>query len=269
MRVLLAAKHAPDGGRPIGGVQSWCRTVAAELRRLGHSAVTWGPEQPLPPGTFDLGIVANVGDTRASLQACDQVLVVCHGIIPAEAPPADLPVAFTSEGVRDHWNIDGPVIRQPIDLEFWSPAAPAIRGHTLIRYSYRRGLGWLGEAAAELGLTFQHVSAVTPEQARDALRGAACVLASGRAALEAMACGAPVVICDHRSAYQGPLLDRDIGHAMLQNYSGRGGVAPDVEAVIGAVQDAISWGDDLGHVRAVHDARKIVPRLLEAACSTC
>src|SRR5690606_6899005 len=117
MRILLAAKHAPQGRRPIGGVQSWCRTIAAELARLGHDVETWGPELPLPEGRFDAGVIANAGDTGVVVEKCDRVLAVCHGIIPAEHPPEGVPVAYTSEGVRAHWGGEGQVLRQPIDLE--------------------------------------------------------------------------------------------------------------------------------------------------------
>lgn len=269
MRVLLAAKHAPEGSRPIGGVQSWCRTVASELRRIGHEAVTWGPEQPLPAGRFDLGIVANAGDSRGALDRCEGVLIVSHGIIPAEEPPPGLPVVFTSEGVRDHWGRKGAVIRQPIDLQFWAPHSGAKNRNQLLRYSYRRGLGWLGQVAGDLGMTFRHMDGVTHADARDALQGAACVLATGRAALEAMACGAPVVICDNRSAYQGPLLDPDPRAAMGRNYSGRGGIEPTPENVAEAVLEAMAEGSLRDWVRDHHDVREIVPQLLEAACSAC
>lgn len=267
MRVLLAAKHAPEGSRPIGGVQSWCRTVAAELRRLGHSVEMWGPEQPLPAGRFDLGIVANVADVGTALPLCDRAMAVCHGVIAAEAPPVGMPVAFTSEGVRAHWTGTGPVIRQPIDVDFWEPGSGARA--QLLRYSYRRGLGFLGEVANGLGMTFRHMDGVTHEQARSALQAAGCVLASGRAALEAMACGVPVVLCDSRSAYQGPLLDPDVCGAMQRNYSGRGGIVPTPENVAEAVLEAMAEGSRRDWVLAHHDVRDIVPQLLEAACCTC
>lgn len=262
MRILLAAKHAPEGRRPIGGVQSWCRTVAAELRRIGHEAVTWGPEQPLPAGRFDLGIVANARDTGVALEKCDRVLAVCHGIIPAEHPPAGVPVVFTSEGVRDHWGGTGPVIRQPIDLAFWSPAEAERR--YLTRFSYRRGLDFLPAVARRLGLDFRQVASLSPEDARYALWQSACVLATGRAALEAMACGVPVVICDHRMAYQGPLLDEDVEGAMTRNYSGRGGVEATPAAVAAAVGRAMARGSLRAHVERHHGVSAIVGQLLEA-----
>lgn len=267
MRILLAGKYVPGCSREIGGVQSWVATVAAELRRLGHEVTLWCPEWSLPTPRFDLGILANLGLTGAAVASCDNMLAVSHGIIDPERPPNDLPVVFTSEGVRDYWGGDGPVIRQPIDLQFWSPGGDGSAG--LVRYSYRGGLAWLANVAAMMGLPYQHLRGVTPTEARDVLRNAACVLASGRAAIEAMACGVPVVICDHRSAYQGPLMDGFLGDAMTRNYSGRGGCAPDPSSLEAEVRDAISCGSPREHAEFHHDVRKIVPQLLEAACCTC
>jgi glycosyltransferase involved in cell wall biosynthesis len=259
VRVLLAAKHAPHGRRPIGGVQSWCATVCAELARRGHEAVTWGPELALPVGRFDAGIIANAGDTGVALEKCDRVLAVCHGIIPAEQPPGGVPVAYTSEGVRAHWGGDGPVVRQPIDLDFWTPGQG---GRFLTRFSYRRGLDFLPRLAERMGLRFRHVSNLSAVNAREVLQSSACVLATGRAALEAMACGVPVVICDHRIAYQGPLLDPDTLGAMARNYSGRGGVTPTPANVAEAVQHAMGVGSLRHHVEAHHDVRKVVGEIL-------
>ena len=261
MRVLLAAKYTPNGPRPIGGVQSWVGTVAAEFSRLGHDAVMWSPGLPEPAGSFDFGILANHGDTGRAAAWCDRSVWISHGIIPAERPPEVCTVAFTSEGVRDHWGMQGPVIRQPIDLAFWSPDKAAASG--LVRYSYRGGLDWLPQVASRLGMTYTHLRDVTHAQAREVLRGAACVLATGRAALEAAACGAPLVICDHRSAYQGALLDGSPPEeTMRRNYSGRGGCAPDPRTVTAAIK--LAMGSDVwrSHVVKHHDASKIAEGLL-------
>jgi hypothetical protein len=266
VRILLAAKYVPGASREIGGVQSWVATVAAELRRIGHDAVLWCPEWSLPAGRFDLGILANHRLTEAAVASCDQVMAVSHGIIDPECPPEDMPVVFTSEGVREYWGGDGPIIRQPIDLQFWSPGGDGSAG--LVRYSYRGGLAWLSDVAATLGLPYRHLRGVSPQQARDVLRNAACVLASGRAAVEAMACGVPFVICDHRSAYQGPLLDVS-ALSMIRNYSGRGGVVPTPELVAAAVRGVIGKGGWREQAAGLHDVREIVPQLLEAACCTC
>lgn len=262
MKILLAAKHAPHGSRPIGGVQSWCRTVANELTLRNHLVTTWGPEQLIPLGGFDLGIIANVNDTERAFAWCRKTILVSHGIIPAEDPRGER-VVFTSEGVRDYWKGSGPVIRQPIDTEFWSP-------HwnlriNLTRFSYRGGLPFVRTLAAEKQLTYCHLRNASAESARAAVRKSACVLATGRAALEAMSCGVPVVLCDHRSAYQGPLMDLDIVSAMTRNYSGRGGVVPKIENLSQAIDEAMEVGDLRAHVLKHHDVRNVVDQLLEVA----
>lgn len=257
MKILLAARHPPGGWLAIGGVQSWCATVGAELRRLGHEVSYWGPKIRLH-GMFDAGIFANIADTRPALPLCSRHLTVCHGVIAPEKPPARS-VAFTSEEVRDYWRGEGAIIRQPIDLGFWYSRGR--RRHLLVRFSYRDGLPVAGEAAAAIGLEFAHVKDADPEQARELLSQAVCVLASGRAALEAMACGAPVVICDDRD-YQGPLLDPDTLGSMCRNYSGRGGVVPELPVVVEAIEQAIETGSRRAHVEAHHDVRHIVSELL-------
>lgn len=264
VRVLLAAKHPPQGRLRIGGVQSWVATVAGELTRRGHDVECWGPELSVPAGRFDIGIFANMGDTGWMVPICDRVLVVAHGIIAPEKPSMEHRCVYTSEGVRDHWKGGGPVIRQPIDLGFWSPGESAELA-AVVRYGYYEGLPFLSGVAKRLRMPFRRLFGVTHDEARSAMRSAIVVLASGRAALEAAACGAAVVICDDRP-YQGPLLAPFGEGQMRQNYSGRGGVVPDADSVLSAVRDAIANRDAaLAHVREHHDARKVVDVLLKAA----
>lgn len=260
MKILLAAKHAPYGPRRIGGVQTWCRTVATELERCGHTAVTWGPTEPQPLGGFDLGIIANVGDTMPALRWCKKNIVVCHGIIPAEKPVGDS-VVFTSEEVRDYWGGFGPIIRQPIDLDFWSPAWNL--RIFLTRFSYRGGLGLLEQTAKDFDLRYMHLRNADEIKAREIIRQSACVVATGRALLEAMACGVPVVLCDHRSAYQPPLLHTNIKQSMVQNYSGRGGVTPTHENVGNAISSAMELGSLREFVVQHHDVKNITNQLLD------
>ena len=263
VRVLLAARHPPQGRLPRGGVQSWTATVASELKRNGVAVECWGPEFPVPAGRFDIGIIAHVGDTRRVIPLCRRVMVVSHGIIAPENPGKYCCV-YTSEGVRDHWGGAGPVIRQPIDLSFWSPGdsgEPA----AVVRYGYYGGLVFLAEVAERLGMRFRRIHDATHEQARESMRSAVAVLASGRAALEAAACGAAVVICDDRP-YQGPLLAPFGTEQMKQNYSGRGGVVPNPTSVQQAIEDAVkNRSATLAHVRQHHDSRKIVEALMGAA----
>ena len=263
MRILLAAKHPPGGALPIGGVQSWMDTVGEELRRLGHEVVAWGPEWAPIAGDFDLGILAHTRHTGEALAVCRRSMVVSHGVIPDEQPIGGDVQVFTSEGVREHWNGTGPVVAQPIDLGFWAPDEGS-RG-VFTRHSYRRGLEFLPTLAKQRGLQFVHLRTAGAGQVRDTLRQSRVVVATGRAALEAMACGAPVVIADDRP-YQGPLLDPDTLGSRARNYSGRGGLRPTAENMNRAIDQAVQAGSLRSHVEAHHDARKIVQELLCCIC---
>lgn len=259
MRVLIAALHPPGGRLKIGGVQSWSATVGAELTRRGHEVTFWGPDEHLD-GMFDVGIFANTKWTGPALKMCVKSLVVSHGIIEAEKP-IGTNLAFTSEEVRDHWNGYGPIIRQPIDLSFWRPAK--VKKPFLARFSYRGGLDFLPGVSAKLGLRYIHVQKESHEVARDILQQSAVVVATGRGACEAMACGASVVICDDRG-YQAPLLDPDTLGSMNRNYSGRSGITPTAENVLEACHKAIEAGSLRGHAEAHHDVRDIADQLLKA-----
>lgn len=268
MRVLFTAKHPPGGAHKIGGVLSWIETMAAELRCLGHDCEVWGPELAKPEGRFDLGVIANATATDLAAQWCDRVIGVTHGVVRDEMPNPSIKTVFTSEEVRTHWKRpDAPILRQPIDLDFWSPGAGE-RENLLTFFSYRApsDMG-LDRAALERGMGFLRLRDVTPATAREALRRSRIVAASGRAALEAMACGAAVMICDHRAPYQGPLMDFHTEESIARNYSGRGGAEPDAFDLGFALAMALDWGRMRYWVEAFHDARKIAAALLvEASC---
>ena len=255
MRILIAGKYTHTGKRPIGGLQSWIKTVAAECERLGHEVTTWEPGQRLV-GFHDFGVFANLKHTRPALNFVRQSVLVSHGIIADEQPQPGCDVtAFVSEGVRDHWGGSGPIIRQPIDLDFWRTGGE--RTH-LTRYSYRTA-----PIQVATGWPYRHVHGLTHEQAREALQTSVCVYATGRAALEAMACGAPTVIYDHRAAYQGPLMGPQSLTANMRNsYSGRGGKQPSQIGVQKRTEWAMQQTGWRNWVAEHHDSRRVTEGLL-------
>lgn len=257
MNIILAAKHIESGNRPIGGVQSWIKTMRSEFERKGHSVTEWQRDMHLPKQTFNLGVLANGKYTAPVASLCTRKIGVCHGIIPAEEPIDGLDSYFyVSENVRDHWDSDGPILRQPIDLNFWHDAGHGREG--VVRYSYRNTPTHCPAVAKALGMSYRQVGNATHEQARDILQRAKIVFATGRAALEAAACGASVVIYDNRSSYQPALLDTDFERQMQFSYSGRGGIKPTLDD---AVQAALDAQPRRAWVEQHHDVRNIAPRL--------
>ncbi|WP_420465619.1 glycosyltransferase [Panacagrimonas sp.] len=262
MRILIAAKRMPGKpGRRDGGVQTWIATVRDELVRSGHSVCIVDKDSAVNGRAYDLGIFANWHHVRRWQPNCSKVVNICHGIVDDEAPADG--ALFTSEELKDHWRGTGRVIRQPVDLGFWSPGGK--REDLIVRYAARGGLEWLPGLADMMGHAFIHVRNLSHWNARQALRRASCVIASGRCAVEAMACGAPVVICDDRH-YQGPLLDPDTFGAMARNYSGRGGGEPTEDSLRAAIIHAMDRQHLFrAHAELHHDVRDVVRQILEAA----
>ena len=261
---LLAGKNIPREGQiMMGGVQTWIHTIRTELEARGYSVTLWGHGDPLPSGRYDYGILSNIGFTEPAADLCDKVLAISHGIVRPEAPKPHFTTAFTSEEVKERWKGVGPVLRQPIDLDFWFPSYRT--GETLLHHGYRASIPPHKDAARQLGLRVDRLKYGMPEEIRASFRRAACVLATGRAAVEAMACGMPTVICDNRSKYQDCLLDPDTGGAATRNYSGRGGAIPTVVSLVQAVQEALDrdrlWWR--AHAEANHDSVKIVNQILD------
>jgi hypothetical protein len=263
MRIIIAGKFAPDGRRPMGGSQSWIATVAAELEKRGHEVTLWEPGRKAR-GTYDLGIIQHLRHTRPVLNFCKRTIQIVHGIIDEERPGNCDVTAYVSEGVRDHWNGDGPIVRQPIDLAFWQQSGRNRGG--AIRFSYRKNaLPYAKEACDAMGFEYRQVSDATPDEAREELGRSAIVFASGRAALEAMACGAPTVIYDNRSAYQEPLIGPYSPIQNMENsYSGRCGSEPTISRLLVAIEARAKtpkgWFREW--VEKFHDVRKIVDQLM-------
>lgn len=260
MRILIASKHTHNSRLSIGGVQTWNKTIGDKLIEFGHEVDYWCPEFGLYSKNYDAGIFANLNYTKKMIKFCKNYISISHGIIPDE----DKGQYFTSEGGRDYWKRPGEIIRQPIDLNFWKPENNT--EEYLTRFSYRNGLEFLPDIAKECRLKFIHVKNQTPIEVRSILRRSKFVIATGRAAIEAMACGCKVIIADDRE-YQGPLLDFDTFGSMTNNYSGRNGVIANKNNINNAIRDTICYDFDyLNHVKKYHNSNDIAKRILCLLC---
>lgn len=277
MRILLAAKHPPGGRLKFGGVQSWISTVARRLTHAMHDVTIWGPEFPLPREPFHLGVFANRAWTKRAIPLCKNRLIVSHGIIQDEnpgrlnswptffgqkGPEMALKVAYTSEEVKDVWGAPGQIIRQPIDLSVWRPGNG--RDRTLVFYSYRaRSSFGLDTLAEELGLNFIWLSNVDEQTARDHLQRAALACASGRAALEAMACDTPTIIADWRDYHETPLVSLNLDQARFCNYSGRDGVTPNLLNMSEVAIETLATQRPREYVEKWHCHEKVTTELFD------
>ena len=262
MRILFAAGHPPAGDVAFGGVASWVLTISKELSSRGHECVAWGPGKVRPDRRFDVGVIANATMTDRAADWCDRVVVVSHGVIPDENPASDCLTVFTSEEVRDHWGGDGDLIRQPIDLSFWKPKDQ--KKSKFVFYSYRAQSAFgLDDLARSLGLEFLWLKGVDAHKARKELQGAALVAASGRSALEAMACEAPTMICDWRPYNGSALVCMGLDSARHFNYSGRGGVSPREIDLETFARETMAFQRPRDYVSEHHHSSKISSELME------
>ena len=262
MRILFAASHPPVGGVAFGGVASWAFTLSKELSLRGHECVLWGPSQRKPEKRFDVGVISNVQKTSRALDWCEWAVTVSHGIVDEEKPDSNYMALSTSDEVRERWKIRGPVLAQPIDLRFWRPKEGKKR--KLVFYSYRaQGVFDLDKVAGALGLEFLWLKNVDAKAARFHLQNAALVAASGRAALEAMACDAPTMICDWRPYNGAPLICQNLDIARRHNYSGRGGVDPAKIDIAQFGRETMAFQQPRKYIETHHDSVNIATDLME------
>lgn len=225
---------------------------------------------------FDVGIISPACCFLPAKYLCAQTIQITHGILLPEAPleAADFNV-FVSEEARQHWGIDGAIIRNPIDTNRYAPAGPPrSKLRVVAHFSNYDDILNLQIACDQLGVRINRVKHQAYPEVIQLLTDADMIFAVGRSAYEAMSMGREVVFCDNRNYYGdfGSLGDglasQVYGMAREYNCSGRWGKYDwSVEEFI-SILDAYDERSGQANRQVIiheHDHRAIANELLEVA----
>jgi glycosyltransferase involved in cell wall biosynthesis len=247
------------------GTQLYTRDVAEVLRDLGHSPVVFSPRlgevaaELRSRGVAVIDRLDRLGEAPAvihgqhHLQAMAAMLrfpsvpalYICHGWLPWEEAPPSFPslswyVAVDSlrreRLVLEHGIPESrvEVIPNFVDLDRFLPRAPLpprpLRALLLSNQATERTVAAVERACRTSGiaLSVAGLAAGRPsERPEDLLRSYDLVFARGRTALEAMAVGAAVILCDVEGC--GPLVGSANFSALRDLNFGIGALRPPVE----------------------------------------
>jgi len=216
----------------VGGTEVHLVTLADHLRRLGHEAVIYSPELgpyadyarrrglEVTSQLSELPADCDVLLSQDALVAYDlaerypralHVFRICGDVFDFQLPPqqegvVDLVVVLGDRYARlaEGGGAKAPVIRLriPVDVDLRVPVGGIRNGPRravmLGNYGYR--FDWVRSAWGEHGIEVERVGAANGSRPRydvaSALAGVDIVVAKGRAAVDAMACGRAVYVYD-------------------------------------------------------------------------
>jgi hypothetical protein len=266
---VIVGSLAPDMGSMGEDIQAIPGVHLNAIHSVAQAYEGWPPP-------FDLGIIAPAKCFDPVHHLCKQTIQITHGVVEPEAPleAADFNV-FVSEEARDHWGIDGPVIRNPIDTNRYAPAGPPrSKLTTVAHFSNYDDIKNLQVACHYLGVRLVRVKHQPYPEVIKRLTDADMIFAVGRSAYEAMSMGREVVFCDNR-AYYGDyeslgdgLASQVYGFAREFNCSGRWAKHDwTVEDFIGILGDYDERSGQANRRVIIdeHDHRNIADELLEVA----
>jgi len=239
MKILIAI-HTFFGNGRAGGTETWATTMQAELERTGHTVeITDSTSRSCvstitgaPIDTPDMALVAH-NTCLAQLKHIDCTkILTCHGVLPQLEQPrrgADIYVAV-SEEVQAHMHQRGyeaTVIRNPIDCERFKPddrELPRVPGGV---WFYSRYVGDAGETCAQafapICYTYRapgHGGHVGQLAVPDVMNDQDLVIAIGRSAYEAAACGRNLIVGDY-NGFDGFATPESMLEFRKNNCSGR------------------------------------------------
>lgn len=282
LRVLITCRELAVRA----GSQLYTRDAAEELRRLGHSPVVFSPRLGEVAADLRSRGVAVINDldqlgappsiihgqhhqeAMAAMLRFPRVpaLYVCHGWLPWEEAPPRFPSLLHYVAVdalrRDRLVLEHgipdervTILHNFVDLDRFRPRPPLPprprRALLLSNQASSRTFIPVVEracAASGLELTVAGFAAARSEERPEViLPSFDLVFARGRSALEAMAVGAAVVLCDIEGC--GPLVGPDNFDSLRDLNFGMGALRPPVEEARLRAEIARYDPDDAGRVR--------------------
>ena len=245
VRILLANNELP----PYGGLGSWTHTIVDELVKRGIEVDVWtagggqyaeriGRQtcegELLTRGSYyyDLALVqhGNICEWLIENRLAKHNCLTLHGKDyhgDRSCEGADSYVTITQE-LADHFGDGWTVINAPIDMAKYKPTRPISDelGVVGLLSNYRRADPLVRQACELYGCDFKMIGGNRATwDTVGAINTCDLVVAVGRGALEAMACGRSVVIYDDRSYYpacsDGYFLPENGAVVRKSNYTGR------------------------------------------------
>lgn len=230
--------------KKLGGSETFTYTLIGELVRRGydvdyftfvHGAVSdritsdFGVSQSALDSSYDI-ILANHHTTVDHVHRLGRVVQTCHGISPKLekiSPNADIKVAISRE-IADHIGTEN-VIWNGIDCNRFYPKKEIHdtpkRLLSLVHSEEANRL--ISSSCMKLGIEFRSINKYRKQvwSIEDEINHCDLVVSLGRGAYEAMSCGRPVIVYDHRP-YQDSLADGyinsdNIHESIKNNLSGR------------------------------------------------
>ena len=218
----------------LGGTQTWVKTMAQELKRLGHEVHVFSgdgkytllKDYPRLDDDYDLALINH----NVCLSALEGVnikkrIFTSHGIIPEiekPAPGADIYVAV-SEEVQDRMKtlgFDSVVIRNPIDTKTFNAPKPSKHLEKVLFLSNYQGQAIETIREASKGLKLRVIGKGNKGDALENIKWADLVIGLGRTALEALSCNRNVIVYDYNGS-DGYVTHETILEYRKNNCSGR------------------------------------------------
>ena len=233
--------------RKIGGSETFTYTLVGELVRRGHQVDLFTNQPGIVStkiqedfgvklghhGPYDL-ILANHNTTVERLYDDGYIIQTCHGTTPKLEQPSSLADSFVSisQEVKLHLQSKGfesEVILNGIDCKRFRPKTKIHKSITkILSLTHSVSVNnFLKEYCHTRGIKFVAINKYLNPlwEVEKLINQADLVVSLGRGAYEAMACGRPVLVYDHRP-YQwamgdGMIMPHNIDHLVKKNCSGR------------------------------------------------